>query len=108
MLLQIFLKFSIVLKKFFTVILNSQNPSGHSNRVVKYLNENFDFESSVYKHFKCLNMDEKLDFEIVLNISKILNVDIDSGILFDEINTFNECLTESNIAKQDLDCVSVL
>ena len=49
-------------------------------RALDYLRKHFNFEESYLKNFKCLNLDQKLNFRNVEKIPKVINLNLD----FDE------------------------
>jgi hypothetical protein len=74
-------------------------------RAIDYLIKNFDFDSSPFKLFSSLNLDNDLNYENLIEIKKLLNIYIDEDLLFDEITSFNALLNQINV-KQQLNVIS--
>jgi hypothetical protein len=61
-------------------------------RALKYLGDNFDFEKSIFKEFSAINLENDLNYESLIIISKSLNININGDQLFDECCNSNSIL----------------
>jgi hypothetical protein len=71
-----------------------------------YLEKHFNFESSIFKHFKSLNLDDKLVYENINQILNVLNMKVNRDKIFDEISSFNQFLTLLNSEDKALNSVN--
>jgi hypothetical protein len=72
------------------------------NRAISYIKSHFNFDNNVFESFKCLNLDENLNFDNLSKIINSLNVQLDIDSLFDEIVLFNNCLNSDDIKKANM------
>ena len=75
-------------------------------RAIDYLNRNFDFNNSPFKLFSALNLDDELVFQKLVEISELLNIQIDQDSIFDEITSFNALLKQLDTKDIELDCIA--
>jgi hypothetical protein len=76
------------------------------DRALDYLEKHFNFESSIFKHFKSLNLDDKLVYENINQILNVLNMKVNRDKIFDEISSFNQFLTLLNSEDKALNSVN--
>jgi hypothetical protein len=65
-------------------------------RTIEYLEKWFNYDNSIFKLFSCLNLDDKIKYDKVIQIVKLLNIDVNNDILFDECSLFNEVYSHLN------------
>jgi hypothetical protein len=83
-----------------------ENTRNAYKRAIDYLNRNFDFDESPFKLFSSLNLDSDLNYDILINISEILNINIDRDMLFEEIHEFNNMLNKPEIKSTNMDTIT--
>jgi hypothetical protein len=71
-------------------------------RALKYLGDNFDFEKSIFKEFSAINLENDLNYESLIIISKSLNININGDQLFDECCNSNSILSKFSSEDRNL------
>ena len=75
-------------------------------RALNYLNDHFDYNNSIFKLLSKMNLDSSLEYNNLVTITSKLRITVDRDLLFDEINTFNEGLTELNAKDMTSDTIT--
>lgn len=68
------------------------------NNLLQYLESRFDFsENNIYSKLEFINLNDGINYENYLNASKILNVEIDEDMLYEETNILKPLLESINM-----------
>lgn len=74
------------------------------SRALSYIQKYYDFENSYFKHLSALNIKKvDLNFETVVEVAHLLNLNVNEDTLYDEINVINQHVS---ILRNDHNCLT--